>query len=80
MNKLEKCPFCNSKLAYKDYGTYFDPPEWYLECKVCGKFEKSYFYYDGYYLRLDKWERVNVESDSPEMEEFERRLKLLTGD
>ncbi|MGJ0846531.1 hypothetical protein ACR77J_07575 [Tissierella praeacuta] len=72
---MKKCVFCNSKLVYKDYSSYYDPPEWYLRCKRCKKFEMSYFYYDGYYLKLDKWERSNVDVESPIMKEFYKRLK-----
>lgn len=74
---MKNCPFCGERLSYINYTTYYDPPEWYNRCtnKKCGKFEESYFYYDGYNLKLDKWHKSGVSEEGPELKEFQLRLR-----
>lgn len=74
---MRNCPFCGERLSYIDYSSYYDPPEWYERCVnyKCGKYEKSYFYYDGYNLKLDKWHKRNVDEESSELKEFKIRLR-----
>lgn len=74
---MKSCPFCGERLNFTNYTTYWDPPEWYERClnPKCGKYEHSYFYYDGYTLRLDKWVKNKVADESKEFKEFILRLR-----
>ena len=76
---MSKCPYCNEKLNYVNYTSYYDPPEWYQRCinPKCGKYEISYFYYDGYRLKLNKWKKANVDDDSLELQEFHNRIRYI---
>ena len=54
----DRCPLCGKLLSKWDYSyDYMSPLEYGEKCvnKKCIGYEKSYFYYDGYYFRVGTW-------------------------